>query len=124
MIWIEAIYFERIICFGYSDGSVEYRDRTSLAELFTLGGLDKFSHISQIGFTYNGYEPSEPQSLSQIFHLLTISGGLVGALSPTHLSVVQKGCDGKIKWNPLVYNMGEIGTSLEDSKSPLTLPGL
>ncbi|OBT52775.1 hypothetical protein VE04_06832 [Pseudogymnoascus sp. 24MN13] len=106
VIWIEAIYFERIICFGYSDGSVEYRDRTSLAELFTLGGLDKFSHISQIGFTYNGYEPS-----------------LVGALSPTHLSVVQKGCDGKIKWNPLVYNMGEIGTSLEDTQYAAVIAG-
>ncbi|OBT45969.1 hypothetical protein VE00_03746 [Pseudogymnoascus sp. WSF 3629] len=106
VIWIEAICFERIICFGYSDGSVEYRDRTSLAELFTQGGLDKFSHISQIGFTYNGYEPS-----------------LVGALSPTHLSVVQKGCDGKIKWNPLVYNMGDIGTSLEDTQYAAVIAG-
>lgn len=54
----------------------------------------------------------------RIYYLLTISEGLVGALSPTHLSVVQKGCDGKIKWNPLVYNMGEIGTSIQDSKRP------
>lgn len=60
---MEAICFERIICFAYSDGSVEYRDRSSLAELFTQGGEDKFSHISQIGFTYNGYEPSKCQSL-------------------------------------------------------------
>ncbi|KFY20265.1 hypothetical protein V491_03862 [Pseudogymnoascus sp. VKM F-3775] len=106
VIWIEAICFERILCFAYSDGSVEYRDRTTLAELSTIGGADKFSHISQIGFTYNGYEPS-----------------LVGALSPTHLSVVQKGCDGKIKWSPLTYNMGDIGTSLEDTQYAAVIAG-
>ncbi|KFY19349.1 hypothetical protein V493_08002, partial [Pseudogymnoascus sp. VKM F-4281 (FW-2241)] len=106
VIWLETICFERILCVAYSDGSVEYRDRSSLAELYTLGGLDKFSHISQIGFTYNGYEQS-----------------LVGALSPTHMSVVQKGCDGKIKWNPLVYNMDDIGTSLQDTQYAAVIAG-
>lgn len=50
---------------------------------------------------------------------LTFLLGLVGALSPTHLSVVQKGCDGKIKWKPLGYHMGDIGSSVHDSKNLL-----
>jgi mediator of RNA polymerase II transcription subunit 16, fungi type len=90
----------------------------SLAEMFTEGGLDKFSHLTQVGFTYSDDEPSK-FSMFSIYHWWSIakaSAGLCAALSPTHLSIVQKGCDGKIKWKPLGFHMGEIGSSMNDSK--------
>jgi mediator of RNA polymerase II transcription subunit 16, fungi type len=57
VIFVQAVALDRILCFAYSDGSFEYRDRASLAEAFTEGGLDRFIHLSQIGFSYDDDEP-------------------------------------------------------------------
>jgi mediator of RNA polymerase II transcription subunit 16 len=54
---IEGFVFDRILAFAYSDGSIEYRDRSSLAELFMEGNLQRFSHLSQTGFSYDDEEP-------------------------------------------------------------------
>ena len=57
VIFVQAVALDRILCFAYSDGSFEYRDRASLAETFTEGGPDRFIHLSQIGFSYEDDEP-------------------------------------------------------------------
>jgi mediator of RNA polymerase II transcription subunit 16, fungi type len=57
VIFVQAVALDRILCFAYSDGSFEYRDRASLAETFTEGGPDRFIHLSQIGFSYEDEEP-------------------------------------------------------------------
>lgn len=63
--WVDTIHLERILVFGYSDGSVEYVDRHSLENISSKGGLDKFYHLAQIGFSFNESEPSESP-----FHML------------------------------------------------------
>jgi mediator of RNA polymerase II transcription subunit 16 len=55
--FVQTVALDRILCFAYSDGSFEYRDRASLAETFTEGGPDRFIHLSQIGFSYEDDEP-------------------------------------------------------------------
>lgn len=57
VVFFQAVALDRILCFAYSDGSFEYRDRASLAETFTEGVLDHFIHLSQIGFSYEDDEP-------------------------------------------------------------------
>ena len=57
VIFVQAVALDRILCFAYSDGSFEYRDRATLAEMFTEGGPDRFIHLSQIGFSYEDDEP-------------------------------------------------------------------
>jgi mediator of RNA polymerase II transcription subunit 16 len=97
VIWLESIAFDRILCFAYSDGSFEYRQRSSMAELYTQGNQDRFTHLSQVGFTYADDEPC-----------------LQAALSPTFCSISQKGCDNKYRWKPLRCHLGDIGTTLQD----------
>ncbi|KAH8592398.1 mediator complex, subunit Med16 [Bisporella sp. PMI_857] len=95
---LQVMNLGRVLFFVYSDGSVEYRDRATLAETFLdHDNLDKVWHLSQIGFTYSEDEPC-----------------LQAILSPTHSSVAQIGNDGKVKWRQLDYRLGDIGSSLEE----------
>ncbi|TVY15907.1 Mediator of RNA polymerase II transcription subunit 16 [Lachnellula arida] len=89
----------KVLFFAYSDSSVDYRDRTTMAETFTDQDLDRVCHLSQIGFSYTEDEPC-----------------LQVALSPSYCSVVQIRNDGKIKWKQLEYHLGDIGSSMEDSQ--------
>ncbi|TAQ88490.1 hypothetical protein B7494_g3202 [Chlorociboria aeruginascens] len=89
----------RVICFAYSDSSVEYRDRNTMNEVFTDGDLDRVWHLSQIGFSYTEDEPC-----------------LQVALSPSYCSIVQIQNDGKVKWKQLDYHMGDIGSSMDDAQ--------
>ena len=52
LLAITPINLGKILCFAYSDSSVEYRDRTTMAETFNDGDLDRVWHLSQIGFSY------------------------------------------------------------------------
>ncbi|TVY60790.1 Mediator of RNA polymerase II transcription subunit, partial [Lachnellula suecica] len=87
----------KVIFFAYSDSSVDYRDRISMAETYTDHDLDRVWHLSQIGFSYTEDEPC-----------------LQVALSPSYCSVVQIRNDGKVKWKQLDYHLGDIGSSSED----------
>lgn len=47
----------KVIFFAYNDGSVEYRDRTTMVETLNDGDLNRVWHLSQIGFTYAEDDP-------------------------------------------------------------------
>ena len=57
LVTIQPMNLGKVICFAYSDSSVEYRDRTTMAEIFNDGDLDRVWHLSQIGFSYTEDEP-------------------------------------------------------------------
>jgi mediator of RNA polymerase II transcription subunit 16 len=63
LLAIQPINLGRVLFFMYSDSSVEYRDRTTMAETFTDHDLDRVWHLSQIGFSY-----LEDESCQQICH--------------------------------------------------------
>lgn len=52
----------KIIFIAYSDGSVEYRDRTTMEETLNDGDTNKVLHLSQIGFSYPEDDPCRPFS--------------------------------------------------------------
>jgi mediator of RNA polymerase II transcription subunit 16 len=54
---VQSIALDRVLCFAYSDGSFEYRERESLAETFNAGSFERFIHISQTGFSFTDEEP-------------------------------------------------------------------
>ncbi|PQE11142.1 RNA polymerase ii mediator complex subunit sin4 protein [Rutstroemia sp. NJR-2017a BVV2] len=99
IVGLQTINLGKVICFAYSDSSVDYRDRITMAETFNDGDLDRVVHLSQIGFSYTEDEPC-----------------LQVALSPSYCSIVQIRNDGKVKWKQLDYHMGEIGTSMEEPR--------
>ena len=40
-----------VVCFTYSDGSVEFRDRFTMAELYTEVNMNRINSILEAGFT-------------------------------------------------------------------------
>ncbi|CAD6446684.1 57a8b159-a03f-41bf-85e8-e000fc477235 [Sclerotinia trifoliorum] len=107
VVAMQTIYLGKIVCFAYSDSSVDYRDRISMNETFNDGDLDRVSHLSQIGFSYAEDEPC-----------------LQVVLSPSTCSLAQITNDGKVKWKQLDYHLGEIGPSMEDPRYAATIAAL
>ncbi|ESZ94032.1 hypothetical protein SBOR_5610 [Sclerotinia borealis F-4128] len=99
VVAMQTIYLGKIVCFAYSDSSVEYRDRITMNETFNDGDLGRVSHLSQIGFSYTEDEPC-----------------LQVAWSPSTCSLVQIRNDGKVKWKQLDYHLGDIGSNMEDPR--------
>ena len=62
-IALETMNLGKVIFLAYADGSVEYRDRVTMAETFNDGDLDRVWHLSQIGFSY----PEDDPCTSQLF---------------------------------------------------------
>lgn len=94
----DLINHGKVIFIAHSDGSVEYRSRATMDEIFNDGNLNEVWHLSQIGFTYPEDEPC-----------------LQVALSPSYCSMVAIRNDGKVKWKQLDYHLGDIGASMDDS---------
>ena len=118
---IQPMNLGKVIFFAYSDSSVEYRDRVTMAETLNDGDLNRVWHLSQVGFTYAEDDPCECHVLLTLM-ASDFSKGLQVALSPSYSSVVQIRNDGKVKWKHLEYHLGDIGSSMEDGKfcSPST----
>lgn len=57
LVNISPMNLGKVIFIAYSDSSVDYRDRTTMAEIFNDGDLDRVWHLSQIGFSYKEDEP-------------------------------------------------------------------
>jgi len=54
---MQPMNFSRVLFFAYSDGTVEYRERNTMAQTLCDGDLDKVWHLAQIGFSYPEDEP-------------------------------------------------------------------
>jgi mediator of RNA polymerase II transcription subunit 16 len=120
-IAMQPMNLGKIICYAYSDSSVEYRDRNTMTEAFTDGDLDRVWHLAQIGFSYIEDEPCKTSRFDGEFDLLLILIGLQFALSPSYCSIVQIRNDGKIKWKHLEYHMGDMGSNVEDRAKSFSL---
>lgn len=70
VLTMQPMNLGKVIFFAYSDSSVDYRDRTTMAETFTDQDLDRVCHLSQIGFSYTEDEPCKC-SLSPQISILT-----------------------------------------------------
>lgn len=57
MIGFNIIRLGTVIAFTYSDGSVEYRDRITMNEVWNMVNLNRISSVIEAGFTQPG-EPS------------------------------------------------------------------
>lgn len=59
---ISIVRLGTVICFSYSDGTVEYRERSTMAELWTVPSLDRINSIHEAGFTHGGEVSCECRS--------------------------------------------------------------
>ncbi|KAI1807196.1 mediator complex, subunit Med16 [Daldinia bambusicola] len=91
IIGVNVVNFGKVICFSYNDGSVEYRDRFTMTELYREPSLDRISSVFDAGFSQSGD-----------------SSCLQTAFSPTNFSFAQLCEDGKVKWHSINYTQADI----------------
>lgn len=57
VIGIHTMQFGRVICFAFSDGTVQYRDRFTMDEIYHVQDLHRITSPLQVGFHF---EPETP----------------------------------------------------------------
>ncbi|KAI0445978.1 RNA polymerase II mediator complex subunit Sin4 [Xylaria telfairii] len=90
VLGVNVIAFGKVVSFYYNDGTVEYRDRFTMHELYREPNLDRIHSILEAGFSQSG----EPSCLQMAF-------------SPANYSLVQMYEDWQIKWHNLEYTLEE-----------------
>ncbi|KAK4195172.1 putative mediator of RNA polymerase II transcription subunit 16 [Triangularia verruculosa] len=101
-----TIQLGKVICVTFSDGTIQYRDRLTMAEVFNEHNTDTINSPHQVGFQFE-----DPTPCLQV------------AFSPNNFSFTQICEDGTLKWNKLRYTMGELGP-LQDVQSRAVLAAL
>ncbi|KAL1865212.1 hypothetical protein VTK73DRAFT_5449 [Phialemonium thermophilum] len=86
IIAVHTMHLGRVICFAFSDGTTQYRDRITMNEIYNEPNFDRIMALQQAGF---GFEDEIPC--------------LQVAFSPTSSSFVQICEDGKVRWNSMKY---------------------
>ncbi|KAF6814593.1 mediator of rna polymerase ii transcription subunit 16 [Colletotrichum sojae] len=107
VVGVHTLQYGRVVCLAFSDGSVEYRDRFSLHEVYNEINLDRVMTLNQVGFAFQDDSPC-----------------LQAAFSPTNCSLVKIQEDGKMKWSKLHHTLGDIGNSNQDAQYSAVLAGL
>ncbi|KAI1775011.1 RNA polymerase II mediator complex subunit Sin4 [Hypoxylon cercidicola] len=102
ILGVHLVNFTKVICFTFHDGSVEYRDRFTMDELYREPVLDRIYSIMDVGFSQSG-EPSCLQT----------------ALSPTNFSLVQLCEGGQVKWRSIDYTLADLESMTDVQVSAL-----
>ncbi|KAH6650006.1 mediator complex, subunit Med16 [Chaetomium tenue] len=97
VVAVTTTQFGRVLCFAFSDGTVQYRNRFTMDEIYNELNTDSIMHPLQVGF-----------------HFVNDTPCLQVAFSPTNCSFVQIGEDSTIKWNRLHHPMENSETEFKN----------
>ncbi|KAJ4417102.1 Mediator of RNA polymerase II transcription subunit 16 [Gnomoniopsis sp. IMI 355080] len=107
IVSIDTVTHGKIICLGFSDGTVQYRDRMTMAEIYHEEHQSHIMTLQQAGFHF----PEEKPSLQTSF-------------SSNNCAFAQLCENGKVKWNCLQYPVAQIGLNKSDPLYEAVLFGL
>ncbi|KAM7209300.1 mediator of RNA polymerase II transcription subunit 16 [Naviculisporaceae sp. PSN 640] len=96
---VSTLQQSKVICFVFNDGTVQYRDRVTMRELYTEPDLNNIMSPHQVGFQFSSETPC-----------------LQAAFSPTTCSLAQICEDGEVKWNSMYFPMEDINTTMQDNQ--------
>ncbi|KAF2639884.1 hypothetical protein P280DRAFT_454076 [Massarina eburnea CBS 473.64] len=94
------VWYSMILSFIYSDGTIEFRKRSTMATIAPDYAIDAVTSMPQAGFSFTAYEPA-----------------LYTALSPNHCIAVCMQTDGKIKLRSMDYTYGTLSTPDPDPEN-------
>lgn len=107
IISVETSLQFKLISIGFSDGTVQHRDRHTLAEVVPHENYSQITLLQQAGFHFTEEKPSLQTSFSP------------------NLCVLAQMCEnGQTSWNRLQYPLSEIGLSRPDPAYDAMLSGL
>lgn len=107
VVSVETTQLGRIICIGFSDGTVQFRDRSTMAEMTNEDNHSRIMVLQQAGFQFDDEKPCVQM-----------------AISPNNCAVTQVCENGKLKWSSLKYPVAEIGSTRQDPLYDAVLTGL
>ncbi|KAK3372390.1 mediator complex, subunit Med16 [Podospora didyma] len=108
IVSIHQLQLGKVLCFVFSDGTLQYRDRITMNETLNETNITHITSLHHVGFQFFDASPC-----------------LQVAFSPTNCSFVQVCEDGTLKWNRLNYPMEDPTVALQDpSQYHAVLAGL
>ncbi|KAL2132628.1 hypothetical protein VTI74DRAFT_3567 [Chaetomium olivicolor] len=107
VVAVNKIQCDRVLCFAFSDGTVQYRDRFTMNEVYHEPNTNSIMSPLQVGFQYTNETPC-----------------LQVAFSPTNCSFAQVCEDWTVKWNRLHYPMEDPNTPLQGDQQRAVLAAL
>ncbi|KAK7714166.1 Mediator of RNA polymerase II transcription subunit 16 [Diaporthe eres] len=107
IVSIESTQLGRIICIGFSDGTIQFRDRSTMAELANEDHHNLIMVPQQAGFHFDDEKPCVQM-----------------AISPNNCSFTQVCENGKLKWSSLKYPVDQIGSTKQDPQYDAVLIAL
>ncbi|CAK7265909.1 Mediator of RNA polymerase II transcription subunit 16 [Sporothrix epigloea] len=97
IVSVQTTQHGRVICFFFSDGTQQCRDRFTFEEIYDESNPARISSLQHAGFQFVDPKPC-----------------LSVALSPTACSLAQVCLDGKVTWSSLKYMGADSATSGQD----------
>ncbi|KAK3498175.1 mediator complex, subunit Med16 [Neurospora crassa] len=107
VVSVQVMYLGKVVCFAFSDGTIQYRDRVTMMELFNEQNVHRVLSPHDVGFQYVNDTPC-----------------LQVAFSPTNCSYVQISEDWDIKWNSMRYTLTDASTALQSAQQSAVMAAL
>lgn len=63
IISIHPMQLGQVVCFAFSDGTVQYRDRLTMDEIYNEPNIDRIMALNQVGFQFGEESPRMPRPL-------------------------------------------------------------
>ncbi|KAK5652559.1 hypothetical protein OQA88_10320 [Cercophora sp. LCS_1] len=107
VVSIHTMHLGKVVCFAFSDGTVQYRDRITMNEVYNELNLTSIMSPHQVGFQFTNETPC-----------------LQVAFSPTNCSFAQICEDGSVKWTRMQFPMDDVATALQGTQYSAVLAAL
>lgn len=101
------LWYNMILAFCYSDGTIEFRKRSTMDIMGPDYNTETVTSLPQAGFAFSTFEPS--------LHV---------ALSPNHCMAATMQQDGSIRLRSIEYTYGSLSVDEDDSKHSAALAAL
>lgn len=104
---VQIMYSGKVVCFAFSDGTIQYRDRVTMMEMFNEPNVQRVLNPHDVGFQYSNDTPC-----------------LQVAFSPTNCSYVQLSEDWDVKWNNMRYTLTDDSNALQGAQQSAVMAAL
>lgn len=60
VVSVQVMYLGKVVCFAFSDGTIQYRDRVTMMEMFNEHIVHRVLSPHDVGFQYTNDTPCKP----------------------------------------------------------------
>lgn len=60
VVSVHVMYLGKVVCFAFSDGTIQYRERVTMMEMFNEHNIHRVLSPHDVGFQYDNDTPCKP----------------------------------------------------------------